>query len=133
MKVCIKKEATIIVEIPDDKISDYFGDNINESDFIYWADKNMDLTCPFEAYPDNNECADGWVNEENILSIDIEGCPKDLKAHYSRREIDKINEERERIERCDDCTAVGDDYFTDDDGNLISSCETCPFNSLNNE
>ena len=28
---------------------------------------------------------------------------------------------------CDDCTAYGDDYYTDENGEMQSSCYDCPF------
>ena len=30
--------------------------------------------------------------------------------------------------KCYECTGYGDDYYLDDDGNLISACEDCPHN-----
>lgn len=29
---------------------------------------------------------------------------------------------------CYECTGYGDDYYLDDDGELVSSCPGCPFN-----
>lgn len=46
-------------------------------------------------------------------------------------------EEREVIERamqmtnadiCYECQGLGDDYYFDENGELISACEDCPFN-----
>lgn len=34
---------------------------------------------------------------------------------------------------CYECSGYGDDYYVDDDGELVSNCETCPFNSANAE
>lgn len=31
-------------------------------------------------------------------------------------------------DKCYECTGYGDDYYLDDDGNLISACEDCPYN-----
>ena len=31
-------------------------------------------------------------------------------------------------DKCYECTGYGDDYYLDDDGNLISACEGCPYN-----
>ena len=30
-------------------------------------------------------------------------------------------------DRCYECKGYGDDYHTDDDGNLISNCIDCPY------
>ena len=35
--------------------------------------------------------------------------------------------------RCYECGAYGDDYYVDDDGNLVSACDYCPFNSAESE
>lgn len=35
---------------------------------------------------------------------------------------------------CDDCTADGDDYYTDENGEMQCSCYDCPFyNRLDDE
>lgn len=34
---------------------------------------------------------------------------------------------------CDDCTADGDDYYTDENGEMQSSCYDCPFYNKNEE
>ena len=34
---------------------------------------------------------------------------------------------------CYECTGYGDDYFINDDGELESSCSTCPFNEVNHD
>jgi hypothetical protein len=31
-------------------------------------------------------------------------------------------------ERCYECTGYGDDYYIDDDGDLVCYCPACPFN-----
>lgn len=31
-------------------------------------------------------------------------------------------------DNCDDCIALGDDAYFDDDGNYINGCYNCPFN-----
>ena len=34
---------------------------------------------------------------------------------------------------CYECRGLGDDYYFDDDGDLVSSCDGCPFNNSDNE
>lgn len=29
---------------------------------------------------------------------------------------------------CYECSGYGDDYYEDDDGNLVCACDDCPFN-----
>ena len=36
----------------------------------------------------------------------------------------------DRYDYCYECTAHGDDYYTDDDGNLKRYCPECPRNPL---
>ncbi len=31
-------------------------------------------------------------------------------------------------DRCYECKGYGDDYYTDEDGKLVSACSDCPFN-----
>lgn len=33
-------------------------------------------------------------------------------------------------DRCYECKGYGDDYYFNDDGDLVSACDDCPFNSL---
>jgi hypothetical protein len=133
MKVIIKKSLDLVVDIPDDKIKSFFSENMSESDFIYWADTNMYLECP--DLEDSNKDSSGpqieaWVNSESTQGIIIEGSKlSSLKRKYTKKDIIKINDERDRIERCEDCCAVGDDYYTDKDGNMQSSCTNCPFSN----
>lgn len=32
---------------------------------------------------------------------------------------------------CYECTGYGDDYYIDDDGEMVRSCDTCPHNHRN--
>lgn len=34
-------------------------------------------------------------------------------------------------DRCYECTGYGDDYYTDENGDLVSACDECPFNGYN--
>lgn len=36
--------------------------------------------------------------------------------------------EEERADACDECRGYGDDYYIDDDGNLVSACDECFYN-----
>jgi hypothetical protein len=39
----------------------------------------------------------------------------------------------EQAEYCYECTGYGDDYYTDENGELTCYCPQCPFNPLNEE
>lgn len=34
------------------------------------------------------------------------------------------------LDYCDGCQALGDDYFVDETGELLSACFDCPYNSF---
>lgn len=34
-------------------------------------------------------------------------------------------------DRCYECTGYGDAYSIDEEGNLVSNCTDCPYNSMN--
>ena len=36
-------------------------------------------------------------------------------------------------ERCYECSGYGDDYYVDDNGELISACNGCPYNDAESE
>lgn len=36
-------------------------------------------------------------------------------------------------DRCYECTGYGDDYSEDEEGNLVSNCTDCPWNSANDD
>lgn len=125
MKVTIEKTAKVVVEVPDDYVNKYFGETFSESDFIIWA-ANVNLGC--REMEDDDEVK-SWVNCETTSNIEVEGGPETLKSHYNQEEIYEILNERENAERCYECTGYGDDYYTDSEtGELISNCDTCPFN-----
>ena len=33
-------------------------------------------------------------------------------------------------DRCYECTGYGDDYYMNENGELVSACDDCPFNTL---
>lgn len=36
-------------------------------------------------------------------------------------------------DRCYECTGYGDDYYFDDNGDLVKYCSECPFNPDNDD
>lgn len=59
---------------------------------------------------------------------------KEIMLRVKEKEIeDAITHEIEEIDHCYECTGYGDDYYIDDNGELQSSCDECPFNSANGE
>lgn len=41
--------------------------------------------------------------------------------------------EDEEDDRCYECTGYGDNYSYDEDGELVSNCPDCPWNSANDD
>ena len=39
----------------------------------------------------------------------------------------------DRYDYCYECTGYGDDYYIDDDGELVCACMECPFNPSNDD
>lgn len=124
MQIRIKKEIEIITDIPDNEALSFFGESPSDNDIIQWAD-NKDVLTRDEALQVANP--ESCINYEILKEIEIVDKPKKLigiRDKYSKKWIDYIKEELDRSERCDDCTAVGDDY----DWDMNCNCETCPFN-----
>lgn len=130
MKVIIQKTAKIVVDIPENKVKDYFNGKLNEMDFIAWADQDMYL----EASEQHDEDVEAWINDETTESIEIEDCPKELQSHYSKEEIMKVIDERERMEHCYECGGYGDDVFYNKETDELEYwCPNCPFNKSSYE
>ncbi len=36
-------------------------------------------------------------------------------------------------DRCYECTGYGDDYYTDDEGEMVCACDDCPYNGTDDE
>ena len=47
--------------------------------------------------------------------------------------IEELKADDYELDDCDECTGNGDDYYIDENGELVSACTDCPFNSANIE
>lgn len=36
-------------------------------------------------------------------------------------------------DKCYECTGYGDDYYEDENGNLVCACDNCPYNGMDPE
>ena len=45
-------------------------------------------------------------------------------------DIDDIIDETDDFDECYECTGYGDDYYIDEDGELVSACTDCPYNGV---
>ena len=127
MKVIISKTVDIVVDIPEGKEKEFFGESLSESQFIQWADQLYIDT------PQADNSVESWVSNDTITGIKIENPPKELKAKYTQEDVQKELDEIDRAERCYECTGYGDDYSVNENGEWVSNCDTCPFNSDNEE
>ncbi len=68
-----------------------------------------------------DECGADELTEDEIHHVN----DMDLCEHC----YIEYEEELDRLDRCDECSGYGDDYSFDDDGELVSNCENCPWNN----
>ena len=47
--------------------------------------------------------------------------------------MSKNHDDMDDWDYCYECTGYGDDYYVDDDGELICRCKECPFNPARND
>ena len=52
---------------------------------------------------------------------------------YDDDDLPFEDDDDDEYDVCYECTGYGDDYFINDDGELESSCSTCPFNEVNHD
>lgn len=97
--------------------------------------KRMDTTGLVELQPVWNCSACGYP-----VSIHIAGskyCPH-CGAKMDDIEEDDFDDDFDPGEdweasRCYECGAYGDDYSTDENGEMVCNCDRCPYNSMNKE
>lgn len=63
---------------------------------------------------------------DEIVSA-IDACTKQMTFEKAIEHIIELNEEI-RYDFCYECRGNGNDYYLDDNGDLVSACEDCPFN-----
>lgn len=110
-------------------------------DCHFFKDEN-----PFEVmsnckfYPCTNIGVDGW-DYWNEVQDEPEHCsawvkkgeykPSGIWADMAQllENLEERIEQDVKAETCYECTGYGDDYYADEDGNLVSSCDTCWVNA----
>lgn len=75
----------------------------------------MSKTCETCFWYDDYTSSTGFCDEKEQYIIPTGYCPKwkDRGDDYN--------------DRCYECGGYGDDYYTDDDGNLDKACDDCPY------
>lgn len=68
-----------------------------------------------------DECGADELTEDEIHHVN----DMDLCEHC----YIEYEEELDRLDRCYECSGYGDDYSFDDDGELVSNCDDCPWNN----
>ena len=46
-------------------------------------------------------------------------------------EYDVTDDDWSDYDHCYECTGYGDDYYLDEDGDWVSACDDCPYNTVN--
>lgn len=101
-----------------------------------WIDTLMDECAECRAYSD-----DFYIDEDGIMVSRCETCwVRDCYFDQSDDDDDDwVDDWDSDVDLFDDwdwcyeCGGYGDDYYIDDDGELVSSCDTCPYNPYNEE
>lgn len=70
--------------------------------------------------------------------VTLEGTPADNMYNYCPNcgaKMDLVAEDEEEeswedycADRCYECSGYGDDYYTDENGEMVSACDDCPYN-----
>lgn len=118
MIIDFEKVVHYHAEIDDKKFNDEFG-NFHEDSLINYCENTIDV---------NDEC---WIDFDEIQNIYWKKDENDKVHVMDKSFYEKFVEERENAERCYECSGYGDDYSTDENGNMISNCDNCPFNMIN--
>lgn len=103
LKIKFTKVVTYEAELPDD-----FG-----VDSHYFDENCLINFCENELSEPRND--NTWIIDDKISSIEYEREGK--KRKISKKEYNKIVAEREKAERCYECSGYGDDV----------NCSECPF------
>lgn len=115
-------EKTIIfhAEIDDKQFMDE-SKNINEDAIIGYCES---IDSPTE----DETC---WIYSDELKNITWKKSENEKEHKITESEYNHYREERERAERCYECSGYGDDYSFDENGEMTSNCDDCPFNEVN--
>ena len=118
MIIDFEKTIHFHAEIDDKRLSDEFG-NITEDSIISFCENTDEVT---------DDC---WIYNDKVKNITWKKDENDVPHVITGAKYDKLVEERERAEHCYECGGYGDDYTIDENGEMISNCDTCPCNPIN--
>lgn len=120
MIIDFEKTIKFHAEIDDKQFETEMGDILE--DYIIGYCESIDSA-------DDENC---WVYSDELKNISWKKSEKDIEHKITEAEYIKYCDERENAERCYECSGYGDDYRTNENGEMISNCDNCPFNSRAN-
>jgi len=118
MIIDFEKTITFHAEIDDKQFQNEFG-NITEDSIISYCES-------IDSPTDDETC---WIYSDELKNISWKKSEKDNEHKITEAEYIKYCDERENAERCYECSGYGDDYGVGENGEMISNCDNCPFNS----
>lgn len=125
MIIDFEKTIHFHAEIDDKQFVDEYNkdeyNKINEDAIINYCES-------IDSPTDDETC---WVYSDELKNITWKKSENEKEHKITESEYSHYREERERAERCYECGGYGDDYSFDENGEMISNCEGCPFNSSN--
>ena len=122
MIIDFEKTIHFHAEVDDKQFMDE-SKNINEDIIIGYCES-------IDSPTDDETC---WIYDDELKSITWKKSENEKEHKITESEYNHHQEERERAERCYECGGYGDDYSFNKNGEMISNCDDCPFNSNNKE
>ena len=120
MIIDFEKTIHFHAEVDDKQFMDE-SKNINEDVIIGYCES-------IDSPTDDETC---WIYSDELKNITWKKSENEKEHKITESEYNRYVKEREHIERCYECSGYGDDYSFDENGEMICNCESCPFNSSN--
>ena len=120
MIIDFEKTIHFHAEVDDKQFMDE-SKNINEDIIIGYCES-------IDSPTDDETC---WIYSDELKSITWKKSENEKEHKITESEYNSYVKEREHAERCYECSGYGDDYSFDENGEMICNCESCPFNSSN--
>jgi len=120
MIIDFEKTIHFHAEVDDKQFKNEFG-NITEEGIISYCES-------IDSPTDDETC---WIYSDELKNITWKKSENEDEHKITEAEYVKYRDERDRAEHCYECGGYGDDYSFDENGEMISNCDDCPFNSNN--
>lgn len=113
----------------------HFHAEIDDKQFVNEYNKiNEDVIIGYcesiDSPTDDETC---WIYSDELKNITWKKSENEKEHKITELEYNHYREERECAEHCYECGGYGDDYSFDENGEMTSNCDDCPFNSNNEE